>query len=107
MQSHPNLGVNLTHNVKINMKPQPYDGTEDIEEYLSQFQILSEINGWNYNIKSLCLASSLKGGARAILNELDGDKRRDYDSLVHPLRNIFGSLHRSEIFRATNKSEKR
>ena len=39
MQSHPNLGVNLTHNVRINMKPQPYDGTEDIEEYLSQFQI--------------------------------------------------------------------
>jgi hypothetical protein len=36
------------------MKPQPYDGTEDIEEYLSQFQILSEVNGWNYNIKSLC-----------------------------------------------------
>jgi hypothetical protein len=29
------------------MKPQPYDGTEDIEEYLSQFQILSEVNGWN------------------------------------------------------------
>jgi hypothetical protein len=48
----------------------------------NQFQILSEVNGWNYNIKSLSLASSLKGAARAILNELDGDKRRDYDSLV-------------------------
>lgn len=100
MQSHPNSGVNLTHNVRINMKPQPYDGTEDIEEYLSQFQILSEVNGWNYNIKSLCLASSLKGAARAILSELDGDKRRDYDSLVHALHNRFGFLHRSEIFRA-------
>jgi CRISPR/Cas system CSM-associated protein Csm3 (group 7 of RAMP superfamily) len=42
----------------------------------------------------LCLASSLKGAARAILNELDGDKRRDYDSLVHALHNRFGSLHR-------------
>jgi hypothetical protein len=100
MQSHPNSGVNLTHNVRINMKPQPYDGTEDIEEYLSQFQILSEVNGWNYNIKSLCLASSLKGAARAILNELDGDRRKDYDSLVHALHNRFGFLHRSEIFRA-------
>jgi hypothetical protein len=45
MQSHPNSGVNLTHTVRINMKPQPYDGTEDIEEYLSQFQILSEMSG--------------------------------------------------------------
>jgi hypothetical protein len=53
------LNVSLiTHNVRINMKPQPYDCTEDIEEYLSQFQILSEVNGWIYNIKSLCLASS-------------------------------------------------
>jgi hypothetical protein len=31
----------------------------------------------------------------AILNELEGDKRRDY-----ALYNRFGSLHRSEIFRA-------
>jgi hypothetical protein len=37
MQSHPNSGVNLTHNVRINMKPQPYDGTEDIEESVSNF----------------------------------------------------------------------
>ncbi|CAC5421297.1 unnamed protein product [Mytilus coruscus] len=66
------------------MKPQPYDGTDDIEEYLSQFQIFAEVNGWDYNTMSLCLASSLKIGARAILNEL----------------NEFGSVHRSEIFRA-------
>jgi hypothetical protein len=43
-----------------------FDGTEDIEEYLSHFQILSEVNGWNYNIKSLCLASSLKGAAHRV-----------------------------------------
>jgi hypothetical protein len=107
MQSHLNSGVNLTHNVKINMKPQPYVGTEDIEEYLSQFQILSEVNGWNYNIKSLCLVSSLKVAARAILNELDGDKRRDYDCRVHALHNRFGSLHRSEIFSAQQQTKVR
>ena len=47
MQSHPISGVNLTHNVRINMKPQLYDGTEDIEEYIRQFQILSEVNGYS------------------------------------------------------------
>ena len=41
-----------------------------------------------------------KWGARAILNELDRFQRRDYDSLVGALHNRFGSLHRSEIFRA-------
>ncbi|VDI33176.1 Hypothetical predicted protein [Mytilus galloprovincialis] len=101
MQSHPSLyhaGVTQKH--KVNMKPQPYDGTDDIEEYLSQFQILAEVNGWDYNTMSLCLASSLKGGARAILNELNEFKRRDFDSLVDALHNRFGSVHRSEIFRA-------
>ncbi|CAC5360781.1 unnamed protein product [Mytilus coruscus] len=87
IQSHPSYYAGVTQKHKVNMKPQPYDGTDDIEEYLSQFQILAEVNGWDYNTMSLCLASSLKGGARAILNELNEFKR-------------FGSVHRSEIFRA-------
>ncbi|CAC5387664.1 unnamed protein product [Mytilus coruscus] len=99
IQSHPSYaGVTQKH--KVNIKPQPYDGTDDKEEYLSQFQILAEVNGWDYNTMSLCLASSLKGGTRAILNELNEFKRRDFDSLVDALHNRFGSVHRSEIFRA-------
>ncbi|CAC5381912.1 unnamed protein product [Mytilus coruscus] len=100
IQSHPSYYAGVTQKHKVNMKPQPYDGTDDIEEYLSQFQILAEVNGWDYNTMSLCLASSLKGGARAVLNELNEFKRRDFDNLVDALHNRFGSVHRSEIFRA-------
>ncbi|CAC5420623.1 unnamed protein product [Mytilus coruscus] len=100
IQSHPSYYAGVTQKHKVNMKPQPYDGTDDIEEYLGQFQILAEVNGWDYNTMSLCLASSLKGGARAILNELNEFKRRDFDSLVDALHSRFGSVHRSEIFRA-------
>ncbi|CAC5364493.1 unnamed protein product [Mytilus coruscus] len=100
IQSHPSYYAGVTQKHKVNMKPQPYDGTDDIEEYLGQFQILAEVNGWDYNTMSLCLANSLKGGARAILNELNEFKRRDFDSLVDALHNRFGSVHRSEIFRA-------
>jgi hypothetical protein len=39
------------------------------------------MNNWDYITNSLYLAGSLKGGARALLNELDRDQRRDYDSL--------------------------
>jgi hypothetical protein len=38
----------------------------------------------------MCLFS-LKGGARALLNELDRGQRRDYDSLVKVLNNRYGS----------------
>ena len=37
------------------MKPQLYDG--DIDEYLAQFKILTEINNWNLTKKSLNLAA--------------------------------------------------
>jgi hypothetical protein len=48
----------------------------------------------------LYLAGSLKGGARALLNELDRGQRRDYDSLVKVLNNRYGSAERSELYRA-------
>ena len=82
------------------MKPQFYDGSEDLEDYLSQFEILAELNGWNYNTRSLYLASSLKGDARSMLSELSPKERRDFDTLVGILKLRFGSVNRSEIFKA-------
>lgn len=82
------------------LKPQTYDGTDDLDEYLTQFNIVSELNGWNYASKSLFLASSIVGSARAILCELDSEKRRDFDAIVTALQNRYGSVHRAEIFRS-------
>ena len=36
-------------NTKV--KPQLYDGLTDIDEYLTQFNIVTEINGWNSQVK--------------------------------------------------------
>ena len=55
----PNQYSNL-----VKLKPQNYDGTEDLDDYLSQFEILADLNCWNYETKSLYLAGSLKGDAR-------------------------------------------
>ena len=84
----------------LKIKPQIYDGKDDFDEYLAQFQIMAELNGWNYNAKSLALASSLSGRARAILAELDDNKCRDFNNLVKALRNRYGSVNRSELFKA-------
>ena len=53
--------VNLRERRNVSLKPQLYEGDEDLDEYLSQFVILAEINGWDYVTKSLYLAGSLKG----------------------------------------------
>ncbi|WAR20696.1 hypothetical protein MAR_014670 [Mya arenaria] len=51
-------------------KPQTYDGTKDLDEYVTHFNIVSDINGWTYPVKSLMLASSMKGPCLSLLNDL-------------------------------------
>ena len=48
------------------VKPQTFDGAEDFDEYLSQFnyKILVDLHGWNYREKSLYRASSLVGNRK-------------------------------------------
>lgn len=89
------------------MKHQQYDGKDDWDEYVTQFDILSDINRWSYESKSLYFAGSLKGQARAILNELSPSERRGYDKLVKVLSNRFGTTNRAEMYRARLQSKTR
>lgn len=95
----------VDHYVKL--KPQSYTGNDDFEDFLTQFEITSEINGWDYKAKSLYLANSLTGSARALLNELSSEQRRDYRSLVQKLTERYGSENRAEVFRSQLKSRVR
>ena len=94
-------------NYQFKMKPQNFSGATDFDEFLSQFEITCEINGWQYREKSLYLANCLTGDACSLLSELDPEGRRDYDTLVEKLANRFGSVHRSEIYRTQLKSRSR
>ena len=79
----------------------------DFDEFLCQFETTCEINAWKYKDKSLYLANCLTGEARSLLNELDPEGRRDYDTLIEKLKNRFGSVNRSEIYRTQLKSRTR
>lgn len=95
-----NLPRETVENVSCKIKPQLYDGSDDLDEYLTQFNLLAELNNWKDKTKALFLASSLKGGARALLNEMSDGERHSFDDLVDALKNRFGSINRSEVFRA-------
>ena len=88
----------------VNMKPPTFDGSEDFGEYLVQFEILVDLHQWYYKTKPLYLASSLLDNARALLSELSTTQRRDFNSLVAILNRRFGSVERSELFRAKLKN---
>lgn len=84
----------------VKKKPQLFDGSGDLEEYLAQFEILAEINNWDCSRKALYLASSLSGNALSVLGELPPTERRNYSLLVEILRNRYGSENRAEVFRS-------
>ena len=88
-------------------KPRVYDGNEDFDDYLSQFEIVADLNNWDYRTKSLQLAGHLAKDACGILGELGTEQRRDYDTLVTALKRRFGATERSEMFRAKLKTRTR
>ena len=107
--SSSNNGISTSQHTRadnfIKLKPQNFTGSDDdFEDFLTQFEITSEINGWDYKSKSLYLANCLTGVARALLNELTAEQRRDYDSLVQKLTERYGSENRAEVFRSQLKS---
>lgn len=82
------------------MKPQNFSGNEDLEDYLTQFDLISDLNNWDHKTKSLYLASSLTGEARGLLNELSPADRKDYAKIVNILTIRFGSENKAEVFRS-------
>ena len=106
MNRNHNMGSTFSQNpTKGNAKPRRYDGTDDLDDYISQFEIISDLNNWDYKTKSLQLASQLAGQACGILGELTEVQRRDYKSLLQALQMRFGSIERSELFRAKLKTK--
>lgn len=78
--------------------------SEDFNEFFSHFEIVVTLHGWDFETKSLFLASNLAGSARALLTEFNETQRMDYKSLVDKLNRRFGYVERAELFRAQLKT---
>ena len=102
-----NVSARSRENGHTKVKPQLYDGLTNIDEYLTQFNIIAEINQWSCDTKALHLASCLTGSARSLLSELDSVHRRNFSSLVSALQRRFGTVNRAEVYRAQLKNRVR
>ena len=49
-----------------NLKPDIYDGTTPLSEYLNQFNLIARFNDWNYEKRSLALAASLRNKVKSV-----------------------------------------
>lgn len=98
------MGLFLGGNSLMKKTSPEYSMGTRILTIISQFEIVSDLNNWDYRTKSLQLAGHLAKDACSLFEELSPDQRRDYDTLVDALKRRFGATERSEMFRAKLKT---
>lgn len=58
---------NVTHEIEYKIKPNLFDGSVPLCEFLTQFEIISRANNWTDSAKSVVLAVCLWGKAHSVL----------------------------------------
>ena len=91
---------------KIKAAPT-FEGTENWRDYILQFEIIANMNGWNKADQAMELASSLRGKARGVLSDVAHNGHIDYDTLVKMLETHFDSANSTETYRTQLKNKVR
>lgn len=62
---HGNLNLN---ECGYKLKPDNFDGSVPLREFFTQFHLIARANGWSNSVKTVVLASCLRGKARSVLD---------------------------------------
>ncbi|KAK3728348.1 hypothetical protein QZH41_002179 [Actinostola sp. cb2023] len=89
------------------VRPTTFDGHSSWEDYLAQFNLVTELNRWDSVTKATYLAVSLSGPAREVLGDLTVSQRKDFTALTTALSTRFGTENRTEIYRASLRTRTR
>ena len=65
-----------------NLKPDIYDGTTPLFEYLNQFNLIARSNSWNDEKKMVDLAASLRNKAKSVLSSFKDTETLDLKTLL-------------------------
>lgn len=63
------------------LKPDNYDGSVPLREFFFQFNLIARANQWDDAAKTVALASSLRGKARAVLESVEDLEELDFAGL--------------------------
>lgn len=92
---------------RFSIKPDPYNGKDDWEEYISHFENCAELGRWGEKDKVLALSASLRGPARTFYITLTTDDKQSYRTLVNKLGHRFGSSRQQNRWLSRFESRKR
>jgi len=89
-------------------KPDIFDGSVPLREYLTQFDLIAQINTWPDVVKAVALASSLRGKTRAVLDGVNEIENLKFEELRSRLELHFGEEHLAQTFytQFTNRKQK-
>jgi hypothetical protein len=101
-------GEEIRVGLGFKLKPDTFDGTIPLREFLLQFNFIADANSWSRREKALALVSCLRGKARSVLESLENFDRLEFDELVSKLELRFGeglnSINSYSLF--TNRRQK-
>jgi hypothetical protein len=79
--------------------PDHFDGKTSWADYLTHFNSVADLNGWNQIEKAQYLAISLRGEACQAMRCLPQEVKRDFRELVEALNRRFNPGNRTELYR--------
>ena len=90
------------------LKPDIYDGSVPLREFINQFDLISRSNVWGDSAKAVALASCLRGKARTVLDGIEEIASLTFAELKEKLELCFGDGHsvHSFYFQFTNRKQK-
>lgn len=100
-ESNPNLFKSrdvLPNGLIYKFKPDTYDRSALLREFLAQFGLIVRANNWDESAKVVALAASLRGKARAILEGVVEFESLRYSKLESWLESCFGEGHMAQMF---------
>jgi len=92
----------------VKLKPDTFDGTVPLREFLTQFNLIARMNAWSDGVKAVALASSLRWRARAILDGISEIENLKFEELRSKLELYFGEEHSAQTYytQFTNRKQK-
>ena len=91
----------------VNLKPEPFNGEGDWDEYISHFENCAELGKWTEPNKALMLSACLRGPARIFYLGLTPAEKRSYSVLVCKLDERFGSTRQQNRWLTKFEARKR
>ena len=107
LRGAPNGGFHDNHRYKLSIKPEPYDGGENWEDYIPHFEICAELGKWHDTDNVLALAAAPRGPARTFYTSLGQGEKRIYAALIQRLGLRFGTTRHQNRWLSRPEMRKR